>query len=111
MLVSLRRERVKEIEEMLSVKFTEHQHLGMWNSDFNALLELSPNNIKSQCTIPNAQSNLHCISYNNYFLHSSFFFSICDFCEVECKSPSELEVKFAEMELEHLFKEHIQPLL
>ena len=44
-------------------------------------------------------------------LHFSFFFSICDFCEVECKSPSELEVKFAEMELEHLFKEQIQPLL
>ena len=73
MLVSLRRERVKEVEEMSSVKFTEHQHLGMRNSDFNALLELSPNNIKSQCTIPNAQSNLHCISYNNiYYILLSF---------------------------------------
>lgn len=36
---------------------------------------------------------------------------ICGFKEVECKTLTELEESFTELNLEHLFKKHITPLL
>ena len=42
------------------------------------------------------------------------FYPLCrifGFEEVECKTPTELNESFTELNLEHLFKQHITPLL